>query len=82
MNKLTIGKKIAFGFLCLIAINVIAGAIGIWHMRAVAGRMESVSNEYLKEAELATQFEREILNARIFFIYFVTIQKPGTLDKG
>jgi hypothetical protein len=27
-------------------------------------------------------FEREILNARIFFIYYVTIQKPTSLPKG
>ena len=32
--------------------------------------------------EEAIAFEREILNARINFIYFVTVQKPGALDAG
>lgn len=31
---------------------------------------------------ISYDFEREILNARIAFIYFVTIQKPGMLDRG
>ena len=42
----------------------------------------SVAAAYLPEMNAATGFEREILNARINFIYHVTIQKPGTLDAG
>ncbi len=38
--------------------------------------------EYLPETNLASQIERELLNARIHFIYFVTMQKEGSLDKG
>jgi methyl-accepting chemotaxis protein len=41
-----------------------------------------VSTEYLPETELAGQIEREVLNARIHFIYFVTVQKEGALEKG
>ena len=32
--------------------------------------------------ERAEEFERGILNARIAFIYYATIQKPGSLDQG
>jgi len=39
-------------------------------------------NSYLPATQMATDFERDILNARIFFIYYVTIQKPGSVDKG
>ena len=41
-----------------------------------------VSTLYLPETELSAQIEREVLNARIHFIYFVTIQKEGSLEKG
>ncbi len=51
--------------------------------------LEAVRNTQTAHAEAfvpakrgATAFEREILNARIFFIYYVTIQKPGALEKG
>jgi hypothetical protein len=44
--------------------------------------MQMVSGEYLPLTEAATRIERELLNARINFIYFVTIQKPGSLEKG
>ena len=32
--------------------------------------------------ERAEEFEREILNARIAFIYYATINKPGSLEQG
>jgi len=41
-----------------------------------------VAQAYLPETELAVAFEREILNARIHFIYHVTVQKPGSLPAG
>ncbi len=34
------------------------------------------------EMQLATKLERDLLNARINFIYFITIQKEGSFDKG
>jgi methyl-accepting chemotaxis protein len=50
--------------------------------RRTAHKLDAVSAEYLPETQLATQVEREVLNARIHFIYFVTIQKEGSLEKG
>ena len=47
-----------------------------------ATRLSLVSAQYLPLTELATRAEREVLNARIYFIYFVTIQKEGTKEKG
>jgi len=42
----------------------------------------SHSQSFVPAKRLAAAFERDILNARIHFIYFVTIQKPGTIEKG
>ena len=44
--------------------------------------MNDTAQSYLPEMHLATALEREILNARIQFIYQVTTQKPGALDAG
>jgi hypothetical protein len=44
--------------------------------------MSELAQAQLPELALAAAFEREILNARIFFIYHVTVQKPGALAPG
>ena len=64
----------------MVALSV--GLFGVWTTNRNANRLNVLAAEYLPETELATQVEREVLNARIFFIYYVTIQKPGSLDKG
>jgi len=51
-------------------------------MRQAATAMSELSQDDLPEVALAAAFEREILNARIHFIYHVTIQKPGALALG
>ncbi|MES2390664.1 MAG: hypothetical protein V4555_03415, partial [Acidobacteriota bacterium] len=51
-------------------------------MLSVLNNERAQVDAYDPSLEMATNFEREILNARIFFIYQVTIQKPGALDKG
>jgi len=56
--------------------------LSLFNMRGVVRTEQAHLDTYVPADVLATDFEREILNARIFFIYHVTIQKPGSLDKG
>jgi methyl-accepting chemotaxis protein len=56
--------------------------LAIHTMQSVSGNEKAYAESYLPATRMATAFERDILNARVFFIYFVTIQKPGSLDKG
>ena len=51
-------------------------------LEAVRDTQTSHAEAFVPAKREATAFEREILNARIFFIYYVTIQKPGALAKG
>jgi methyl-accepting chemotaxis protein len=82
MKDWSISRRIAFGFVLLLFGLVVLSGLSIYNMQNVV-RTESMNSQMLVPAdELATGFEREILNARIFFIYHVTIQKPGVLDKG
>lgn len=78
----TIGKKIAAGFLTVVAVMLLVSLIGLWTTVRTSKKMELVASEYLPVTELANCVEGEVLNARIHFIYFVTIQKEGALDKG
>ena len=74
-------KLIASLALVLSITNAVAIACAIT-MRRASVTMSELGRAQLPELALATAFEREILNARIFFIYHVTIQKPGALASG
>lgn len=51
-------------------------------LRSILNGQKSHSESFVPAKRLTASFERETLNARIFFIYFVTIQKPGSLENG
>jgi len=82
MSEWTIGRKIGVGFLLVLAQALSVGLFGLWMTNRTGNKMNVVSAEYLPESELAIQIERGLLNARINFIYFVTVQKEGSLEKG
>ena len=77
-----VGRKIAAGFLSVLTLTVGVCGYGVWVTTTTQSAMQTVSAECLVEARLATELERELLNARINFIYFVTIQKQGALESG
>ena len=51
-------------------------------MQQVLRSQTSHSQSFVPAKRLSAAFERDILNARIHFIYFVTIQKPGARELG
>lgn len=56
--------------------------VTFYTMQQVLRSQTSHSQSFVPAKRLAAAFERDILNARIHFIYFVTIQKPGTQQLG
>ncbi len=82
MSKWTIGRKIAAGFLVVLIQFIGVGVHALWVTSHSSNKLQIISSEYLPQTALASQIEREVLNARIHFIYFVTIQKEGSLEKG
>jgi methyl-accepting chemotaxis protein len=82
MSQWTISRKIRAGILVVLMQALCVGCFGLWVTVRTSRDVQAVSNDYVPVTELAGQVERELLNARIHFIYFVTIQKPGALDKG
>lgn len=82
MKNWSISLRVAAGFgLVLICMACLSG-MSTYTMRSVRQNEEAHIRSYVPAKKMATDFERHVLNARIFFIYFVTIQKPGSLDKG
>ncbi|MGI4827774.1 MAG: hypothetical protein ACRYFU_06240 [Janthinobacterium lividum] len=72
--------NLILSFVCLISFFATAWSTLVILRGASSNRQTSVTLlPLLQESET---FEREILNARIAFIYHVTIQKPGALTTG
>jgi methyl-accepting chemotaxis protein-like sensor len=82
MSKWTISAKIACGFVLVLVLTLSMGLFNLWLTNRTSAQLSLVTAEYLPEAALAAEVERDLLNARIHFIYFVTIQKEGHLDQG
>jgi hypothetical protein len=82
MANWTIGKKIAAGSLVILVQALSVGVYALWVTSQTSRELTVVSTEHLPETELAVQLEREVLNARLNFIYYLTIQKPGSLEAG
>ncbi len=75
------GKLIA-GFGVVLSMVLCLVAASLFSMSDAAQIMSRMAEEDLPEMRYAGDFERNILQARIHFIYHVTIQKPGELAKG
>ncbi len=62
---MTVGKKIAVGLLVVLIQALAVGLFGLWMMNRTSNGLNVVSSEYLPEIDLATEIERDVLNARI-----------------
>src|SRR4051812_18405654 len=74
--------KLAAGFTALVIVLCGVAAPRAFVLSRASRVMSDTAEIYMPEMQLATAFEREILNARIHFIYHVTVQKPGALEAG
>jgi methyl-accepting chemotaxis protein len=78
----SISLRVAAGFALVLLCMACLSGLSTYTMRAVLEAEQAHIRSYVPAKKKAADFERDILNARIFFIYYVTIQKPGSLDKG
>jgi len=69
-------------FCCAVFCMAALAGLALYTMKQVLRSQTSHSESFVPAKRLAAAFERDILNARIHFIYFVTIQKPGTQELG
>jgi len=82
MKTWPISYRIILGFGITVLCMACVSYLSIASMQSVSNHLATASKGDLPVTQQLTSFERELLNARINFIYYVTIQKPGALDKG
>ncbi|MBL9138478.1 MAG: methyl-accepting chemotaxis protein [Verrucomicrobiales bacterium] len=56
-RRLTLGKRIAFGFGTLVLITLLLGAFSIMRMRGVSGSAARLSDQYVPEVEICADME-------------------------
>lgn len=78
----TIGKILKTSFGGVVVLILLTGFWTQMSLRTARADLKAVLEVEFPAAELAGAFEREMLNARIQFAYFVTVQRPGTLEAG
>ena len=78
----TLYRSFALLLFCAFVCMAMLAGISVQTLRTIAAGQKAHADTFVPAKRLTAGFEREILNARIFFIYYVTIQKPGALDSG
>ena len=63
MAQWTLGKKIALGFMVVLAQALSVGVCALWMTVQSSHKLNRISSEYLPEMQLATKLERELLYA-------------------
>ncbi len=82
MSVWSITRFISIGFAFMLCCIACVAGFSVYTMRSVLRVQGEHTQSFLASAQLANDFQREILNARISLIYFITIQKPGSRDAG
>jgi hypothetical protein len=79
---MTIGRKIAWGFAVIIFLGLGGAAVSVIISEVALNALAPIDAQFLPAGRIAAGVESALLNARIHFIYYVTIQKDGELDRG
>ena len=82
MKRFTVCQQIGGAFAILGLLGVVQATVTIGMLRTAMSQVERVPSQYLPLRDASEEFERRVLNARIHFIYYVTIQKPGAKENG
>jgi len=82
MKRLSVSRLVSLAVAILLSALFIISGLAMYNMQGVVRTEDSHARTFAPASVLAIGFEREVLNARISFIYFVTIQKSGSLDAG
>jgi len=86
MKSISFSRRVSVAFVILLCcascfMATLAG-LSFYTMQGILRSQNSHSQSFVPAKRLSVAFERDILNARIHFIYFVTIQKPGAQELG
>jgi hypothetical protein len=79
---MTIGRKIGWGFAVIILLALGGAAVSVIVSEIALNALAPIDAQFLPAGKMAAGVESSLLNARIHFIYYVTIQKDGEKEHG
>jgi hypothetical protein len=82
MKQWSISRLVSLSVVLLVGSLIFVSGLAMYNMLSVVNAERSYGQTFVPATRLATDFERQVLNARINFIYYVTIQKSGSLEQG
>ncbi len=82
MNRMKLGAKIGLGFGVLILLALALGSVAVLNIRAVATTAERVANVYMPQVKLASDLERDFLQAALGVTVYAYTQDGKFLDLG
>jgi len=65
MKTMTLGKKIALGFSCLIIASALVGGLAIFNMKSVQSAADKMTTEYVPETQVASDLFRAIADVQL-----------------
>jgi len=81
MSKWTISTRVAGAMLAMFLTGSIGVVVALFAMSQATTSATATSEAYMPVMQMSQEFEREILTARVNFIYHALIQKPGSLEE-
>ena len=82
MRTWSVGQRLRLGFGLIALLIFGGGVVGVYFFATASSTFSSLKSELLPGMNLSARLEQLVLNARIHFIYHVTIQRPGELAVG
>jgi methyl-accepting chemotaxis protein len=82
MNHMKLGAKVGLGFGVLMLLALTLGSVAVLNIRAVATTAERVANVYMPQVKLASDLERDFLQAALGVTVYAYTQDGKFLDLG
>ncbi|MGO8943031.1 MAG: methyl-accepting chemotaxis protein [Syntrophobacteraceae bacterium] len=82
MNSMKLGAKIGVGFGVLVLLALALGSLAVWNIRAVQTTAERVAKVYMPQVKLASDLERDFLQAVFGVTVYASTQDGKFLDLG
>lgn len=81
-RKMTLGKKIGWGFAGLMVITVFLGGLAMYQMSTVASAVNTLAQEYVPEASVGSSIERSALETMYAVRAYIYSSDQSFLDAG
>ncbi len=82
MTSMKLGVKIGVGFGIVIFLNIVFGSIALWNTLTIEATTQRLAEEYLPQVKLASDLERNFLQAALGATIYSYTQDSNVLSEG